>query len=541
MAALRMNRLSLAALALLSSYPALADEPDVDIPTAESHEDASHPAVTEEAPANIHILEWNAGTASGVVHDEASAETTAEASHDDVWQRIRNGFMIDDNASPNPLVSVHESWFAARPENVLRLAERSRPYLFHIVEELDRRDMPMEIALLPMIESAFIPTALSPAAASGIWQFIPSTGRLYGLKQDTWYDGRRDFTASTQAALDYLGKLYLDFGDWQLALAAYNCGEGCVARAIRKNIQEGLPTNYASLSLPHETRQYVPKLLAIRNLIRDPEQYGIAINALPNQPYFDQVELHTSMDVLSAARLADMSSDEFMALNAAFQRKVIRSDTPVRLLLPVDKTDAFQRNLETGEWDTWKPYRARKGENAANIAKRFGISLARLQEHNSLQLKRGKLAREQTILVPVKGRGTRAADEQASLANPGATRHVVRRGDTLSGIAELYGLSLAAVKAANPRIGNQIKVGQILHLPLDASVAGEAGTIQPANFKAGTQKTARQLKYTVKRGDTLHAIARRFDISLADIKALNPAIGKRSAIQTGQTLIVGKP
>jgi membrane-bound lytic murein transglycosylase D len=545
MAALRMNRLSLAALALLSSYPALAEEPDVDIPTAESQEGASHPAVTEEPVANIHILEWDAGTASGVVHDEASAETTtettAETSHDDVWERIRNGFMIDDDASPNPLVSVHESWFAARPENVLRLAERSRPYLFHIVEELDRRDMPMEIALLPMIESAFIPTALSPAAASGIWQFIPSTGRLYGLKQDTWYDGRRDFTASTQAALDYLGKLYLDFGDWQLALAAYNCGEGCVARAIRKNIQEGLPTNYASLSLPHETRQYVPKLLAIRNLIRDPEQYGIAINALPNQPYFDQVELHTSMDIRSAARLADMSSDEFMALNAAFQRKVIRSDTPVRLLLPVDKTDAFQRNLETGEWDTWKPYRARKGEKPADIARRFGTSLAHLKEHNSLQLKRGKLARAQTILVPVKGRGTGTTDGQASLANPGATRHVVRRGDTLSGIADRYGLSMAAVKAANPRIGKQIKVGQTIHLPLDALVAGESGTIQPANFKTGTRKTARQVKYTVKRGDTLHAIARRFDISLAAIKDLNPAVGKRGTIQAGQTIIVRKP
>ncbi len=143
-----------------------------------------------------------------------------------------------------------------------RLVERSRPYLYHIVEEVDRRAMPMEIALLPMIESAFIPTALSPSAASGIWQFIPSTGRIYGLKQDTWYDGRRDFTAATSAALDYLGKLYLDFGDWQLALAAYNCGEGCVARAIQKNVQQGLPTDYASLSLPNETRHYVPKLLA---------------------------------------------------------------------------------------------------------------------------------------------------------------------------------------------------------------------------------------------------------------------------------------
>ena len=402
-----------------------------------------------EAPAPM-ALEWHAD-----IPADGADEPAVAAAHDDVWQRIRAGFRIDDAAAPNPLVSEHAAWFAARPENVRRLAERARPYLYHIVEELERRAMPMEIALLPMIESAFNPAALSPSAASGIWQFIPATGRHYGLRQDSWYDGRRDFTAATRAALDYLGKLYLDFGDWQLALAAYNCGEGCIARAIQSNVEQGLPTDYASLSLPNETRHYVPRLLALRNLIHAPELHGIAIEHLPNQPYFSQVTVHASMDLHSAARLADMSSDEFAALNAAFPRKLIRSDTPVNLLVPVDRTDTFQRNLEAGHWDSWQPYAAQRGERAAAIARRFGISLARLEEHNQMHLKKGRLVRAQTILVPVRKRG-------GTTQHPLPAHHVVQRGDTLFGIARHYDISLAQLKIWNPAIGSRglIREGQ---------------------------------------------------------------------------------
>lgn len=411
-----------------------------------------HPAFAEAPHASIQTLEWGSDDVG------IESDTAAEASHDDVWQRIRDGFRIDGMAMQNPLVAVHESWFAARPDNVRRMAERSRPYLYHIVEELHRRAMPMEIALLPMVESAFNPAALSSAAASGIWQFIPSTGRHYGLRQDTWYDGRRDFTAATSAALDYLGKLYLDFGDWQLALAAYNCGEGCVTRAIQNNVQQGLPTDYASLSLPNETRHYVPKLLALRTLIHAPERYNVAIEPLPNQPYFSQVTVQANMDLHSAARLANMSSDEFAALNAAFPRKLIRSDTPVSLLVPVDKSDKFQRNLETGNWDTWQPYTAQKGERAAAIARRFNVSLARLEEHNQLDLKKGKLVRAQTILVPVKG----PAEAHNDLSARTLTRHEVRRGDTLFSIAQRFDISLADIKAWNPAIRNSgmIRAGQ---------------------------------------------------------------------------------
>ncbi|MFO7542589.1 MAG: LysM peptidoglycan-binding domain-containing protein [Thiobacillus sp.] len=517
-----MNRLSLAVLALLLSFPAVAAEPR----------------------PNLQQLEWHGDKASGVLESELAAQV----SQTDVWQRIRNGFKIDDEALQNPLVATHESWYAARPHSVRRLAERSRPYLFHIVQELDRRSMPMEIALLPMIESAFNPNALSPSAASGIWQFIPSTGRNYGLKQDTWYDGRRDFTAATNAALDYLGKLYLDFGDWQLALAAYNCGEGCVGRAIQKNVAEGLPTDYASLTLPNETRQYVPKLLAIKSIISNPGQYGVNIDALPNQPYFGQVTVSANMDVHSAARLANISSDEFIALNAAFPRKLIRSDTPVNLLIPVDKTAAFQRNLETANWDSWQPYEAAKGERIDAIAKRFDVGIARLKEHNQLKLKRGKLAGSQTILVPIKGRGVIAKksvpEPVVAAATSDAYQHQVARGDTLFSVARRYGLTMAQLSQANPQLDDGLKVGQTLSLPLHQLAPGhKPGVIQHVAFKSAISKPATQQpsRYTVKRGDTLHAIAQRLDVSLADLKAWNPAFKKSSRIRAGQKIVLKRP
>ena len=510
-------QLSLAVLALSFSCSTLAAEP----------------------AASTQMLEWSNESASDTSDSAASnRDNPAEISQDDVWQRIRSGFKIDDAASQNPLVSVHESWYAARPDYVRRMVSRSRQYLYHIVQEVDRRAMPMEVALLPMIESAFNSTALSTSAASGIWQFIPSTGRLYGLKQDHWYDGRRDFPAATNAALDYLSKLYLDFGDWQLALAAYNCGEGCVARAIQKNVQQGLPTDYASLTLPAETRNYVPKLLAIKNLIRNPAQYGIAIDTLPNQPYFTQVTVHANLDIRSAARLADMSSNDFIALNAAFPRQLIRSDAPVNLLVPVDKTDHFQRNLEAGNWDSWQPYTAQKGERPEDIARRFDVSVSRLTELNQFHLKRGKLMSAQTILVPVKGRGAAVAEEQLAPTGPGGTsQHVVQRGETLFGVARRYGLSVAQLTAANPGIDTQLKTGQLVQLP---SNAREVEPIQQAAVTPRPQKSAKPTRYTAKRGDTLHAIAEHFDVSLTDIKAWNPAFKKSSKVRAGQTVVVKK-
>ncbi|MCA1979138.1 MAG: LysM peptidoglycan-binding domain-containing protein [Thiobacillus sp.] len=495
-------------------------------------------AQAADTQAGFQFLQWR--SAPSVDAPQTGTENTVQ---DDVWQRIRAGFKIDDAAEQNPLVSAQTAWYAARPDYVRRIVERSRRYLYHIVQEVDRRAMPMEIALLPMIESAFNPVALSPSAASGIWQFIPSTGRLYGLKQDSWYDGRRDFTAATNAALDYLGKLYLDFGDWQLALAAYNCGEGCVARAIQKNVAQGLPTDYASLPLPAETRNYVPKLLAMKALIRSPEQFGLALDPLPNQPYFDQVTVRTaSMDVQSAARLAGMSRDEFLALNAAFPKKLIRSDTPVNLLVPAGRADDFQRKLQSGDWDSWQPYSVQRGERPEAVARRLGVDLDRLQAHNQFHLKRGKFAQAQTILVPVKGRSVDAPSSQADVA---VSSYIVQRGDTLFGIARNRGLTVAQIAAANPQLDGAIQPGQTLNLP-DSPAAvdnSSAVSVRPVAFKPRSEKPARASvrHYKVKRGDTLHAIAQRFDVSLADLKAWNPAMRKTSTLRPGQQLTLRRP
>ncbi len=432
-------------------------------------------------------LEWRSDAATPSTSD-AVPPIVNDA---DVWQRIRSGFVF--SGPPNPLTTAHEKWYAAHPDYVKRMVLRSRRYLFHIATEVERRGMPMEIALLPMIESAFNPKAYSTAAASGIWQFIPSTGRNYGLKQDHWYDGRRDIPAATNAALDYLAKLYRDFGDWQLALAAYNCGEGCVGRAIKKNIQLGLPTDYASLSLSTETRHYVPKLLAIKNLVLDPVRFGVALDVLPNQPYFAQVEMHTSMDVKSAARLAGMELDDFTALNPAFSRNLIRSDTPINILVPVDKTDHFQDSLKNGTWDTWTSYYAKKGERLEALASRFDTSIARLKEHNTFNLQRGKLVRAQTILIPVKGRAAVAnKPDHLELASVEATRHTVAAGETLFSIARRYNITVSALKLANPEVNSTVRAGQVLLLPMKVKESNplkvSSAAELPLNNIALTQK-----------------------------------------------------
>lgn len=488
-------------------------------------------------------LEWRSAPAT----QGEEGEVPAIQSEADVWQRIRSGFRIPE--TNNPLTQTHEKWYAARPDYVKRMVLRSRRYLFHIATEVERRGMPMEIALLPMIESAFNSKAYSTAAASGIWQFIPSTGKHYGLKQNHWYDGRRDFTLATNAALDYLAKLYRDFGDWQLALAAYNCGEGCVGRAIKKNIQLGLPTDYASLSLSAETRHYVPKLLAIKNLVLDPMRFGVALDVLPNQPYFAQVELNTTMDVRSAARLAGMELDDFITLNPAFSRNLIRSDTPTNILIPVDKTDHFQNSLKNGDWDTWTSYYAKKGERLESLAARFDTSVARLREHNRFILNRaGKLARAQTILIPVKGRGVVAnlAPGPKLAPTPESNLHTVIAGETLYSIARRYNLGVSDLKLANPAIADVVQTGQVLLLPLKMGETAEVKAtteIEPALKKVAFTEKIRSKDvpryYTVRRGDTLSSVSRHFNVELSELSALNPKLKRSRQIQAGTRLVVG--
>ncbi len=389
-----------------------------------------------------------------------SDEQYAEDDSGDLWERIRSGFSLAE--SDPALTRKHEEWFSKHPAYLERGIERSRLYLYFIVEEVEKRGMPMEIALLPMIESAYNPMALSPMKASGIWQFIPSTGKVYGLKQNAWYDGRRDVLVATRAALDYLQNLHAMFGDWELALAAYNCGEGCVARAQAR--RKGRSIDYVSLGLPTETRQYVPKLIAVRNMLLDPKRFDLKLQDLADEPYFMRVTLSQPMEAKQAARLADMDIEEFLSLNPGFQRRVIHTDTRNVLLLPTERVETFQFNLHRQGVDksSLSPYQAHRGESASKIAGQFGVSLEWLKEHNPLQLSKGKVVQAQTVLVPY--RNTVNKPVLAKGQRPAMRTHTIRRGDTLDRVAKLYNVRIADLRRWN-EVAEPLLPGAKLEIP----------------------------------------------------------------------------
>jgi membrane-bound lytic murein transglycosylase D len=389
----------------------------------------------------------------------------------DVWQRIRNGYAMREQDSK--LIARFEQWYAGRPDYVERMTERARLYLYFIVEEVEKRGMPMEIAILPMIESAFQPGAYSTARASGIWQFIPSTGKSFGMQQNWWYDGRRDVISATRGALDYLQKLHDQFGEWDLALAAYNCGENCIMRAQARNRKLGRPTNYANLKLPKETRQYVPKLMAVKNIVSFPQSFGLTLADVPNKPYFAKVVTSRHIDLQLAAEMAGISVEEFTALNPAHNRPVILTKEDDVILLPIDNVASFRANLERAEQPlvSWQAYPARKGENLDELASRFGITAEKLKSVNGLS-KNIKVSNGQALLVPLNGEqakiefaafNTHLAAADQSLLN--AVRHTVRKGDTLSSIARRYHVRLASLQSWNRgvriiRPGQHIMVAQ---------------------------------------------------------------------------------
>lgn len=402
----------------------------------------------------------------------------------DMWDRIRRGFAI-----PNLYDERTEQWtqyYAERAKSVYRMSERASRYLYYIVDEIERRGLPTELALLPFIESAYNPTAYSHAKASGLWQFIPSTGLHYNLKQDHWRDQRRDPIASTHAALDYLNYLYDFQGDWYLALASYNWGEGSVRRAIERNVDQGLDTDYLSLRMPDETRNYIPKLQAIKNLIADPARYGLTLPVIENEPYFTTVSDMPTLSVTDAARLAEMSIEDFQALNASFNHPVILAEHKHTLLLPMDKALVFHANLKTQQdtLDQWKTYQAQRGESYSSIAKKFDITIEQLRALNGIS-KRQTRAVAQTLVVPVRGSsntGLRLAAHQppAAAARPPAAAagsdiavrrsptvrtHTVRRGETLFSLARRYNTSVDALRKLNNLKGSNLQQGKRLRVP----------------------------------------------------------------------------
>jgi len=332
----------------------------------------------------------------------ANAIKVDEYKETDVWGRIRSGYAIPD--VNNNLVSRHTQAYSARPDSLKRISGRASPYLFHIVQELEKRGMPTELALLPVIESAFNPQALSTANAAGLWQFVPGTGKDYDLKQNMFKDERRGVLASTDAALSYLQRLYTMFGDWQLALAAYNWGEGNVQRIIKKNQALDKGTDFESLAelMPAETRNYVPKLQAVKNIVANPQQYNVILPAIDNQPYFTAIDKTSDIDVAVAAQLAEMPLDEFKALNPQFKKPVITGGEKTKILLPKENAEKFHLNLaqwgrELSTWTTHKITGARV--SIAALASKFGTTPEVIRQANNIPAK-STVKAGSTILVP---------------------------------------------------------------------------------------------------------------------------------------------
>jgi membrane-bound lytic murein transglycosylase D len=393
-------------------------------------------------------------------------EVDGTAAPQDVWQRVRRGFAMPD--LDDALVRRKTREYAANPEYLQRIFTRSRPYLYHIVVEVERRGLPTELVLLPMVESAFNPMAYSRAHASGLWQFIPGTGKRFELEQTWWYDGRRDIVDSTDAALDYLTKLYKMHGDWHLALASYNWGENAVTRAVAKNRKARKPTDYSSLKMPKETRQYVPKLQALKNIIADPAKYGIALDPVPNEPYFTVLTQPLAVDVALAARLAEMPVEDFIALNPGFSRPFIRSTEGSRIVLPSEKVAIFHANLaqrDPASLVSWEIYHPQKGETLAKIADKFELSIAELRRVNGIDMRSSRVP--QTLVVPTEADAAVVSAKLPIMYAPpiGEVRNVhrVKSGDTLSGIAKRYHVRVSDLKRWNPG-GGLLRINQKIYI-----------------------------------------------------------------------------
>ena len=431
----------------------------------------------------------------------------------DLRQRIISGYTIPDIDSS--FTSTHEAWYASRPDYVKRMIGRSQRYLYHIVIEVEKRGMPSEIALLPMVESAFNPTANSRTKASGIWQFMPATGKTFGLKQDWWVDNRRDVTAATNAALNYLQKLYGMFGSWDLALAAYNAGEGTVQHAIDRNRKKGLPTDYASLPLPDETKNYVPKLQAIKNIMKQPENYGLNIDVIPNRPYFTKIIAPEQIDAKLAASLAEITYEEFISLNPEYNRPVItETGSAHEILLPVSAANTFKINLANYDKPlvSWQTYHAKRGERMEKIAQKFGINVSQLRDVNDIPNGR-KLNGAQSILVPNSAKNSDLSPVDTDSSQPSTISdtpannnenqmHTVKYKETLASIGREYHVSVKRLMAYNHLKKPSVKPGQVITIP--STVKESPAKKEKQNIKNTVTNKDKKKKIEVASKTSVH-------------------------------------
>lgn len=460
-------------------------------------------------------------------HPAAGYPVAADQEDTDFWQQLRDGFSLD--GVQERAVAHQITTYSRNPRQVEQIFERGSPYMAYILREVEKRGLPNEIVLLPFVESAYDPFAYSHGRAAGLWQFIPGTGKLYGLEQDWWYDGRRDVIASTDAALDYLEKLHDQFGDdWLLALAAYNSGSGTVRAAMRRNEKAGKPTDFWHLKLPQETSVYVPRLLAISAMVQDPAHYELELLPVAAEPTFDVVDTRGQLDIGIAAELAGMATEDLYQLNPGFNRWATRPDGPHRLAIPSDRTETFLQGLEELPDERrlkWVRHSIRRGETLSQIAKRYDTTLAVLRDSNHLNS--SSIRAGQHLLVPVAARDpddyrASLAARQASARRAGGTvSYTVATGDSLWKIARSHGVEVNQIIRWN-RLdrGASIRPGQklVLHAGKDRS---------------GRQ--VRTIRYTVRSGDSLYGISRRYNVAVSDLRRWND-LPEGKHLQPGQHL-----
>jgi len=427
--------------------------------------------------------------------------------HKTVWDRLFALYSLPE--INNPRIDEQLNWYLQNPDYLARIQQRAEPYLHLILDEIEAKNIPGELALLPVVESAFRPEAYSKSDASGLWQFIPATGRLFGLKQNSWYDGRRDVYASTQAATTFLKQLSETFnGDWMLALASYNYGKGNIWKAIERNEDMGLPTDYWSLSLPEETTNYVPRLLAVAKLFANADRYNIPLQHIPNEPYFEVVNIGSQLDLSKAAQLANMPLEDFLKLNPGFNRWCTAPDGPHRLLVPVDQAKIFKRNLAQLPLEDWL------SDNPYNVNRLVQPSYTKAQ------------------FITQKSSSTKTTEKRYAPEQVAASSYTVKAGESLTSIAKRNQTTIAALRKTNHLPGNTIRTGMSIKVPVSEKSAKISTLAQ-----ASKNKPVNNRIYIVKRGDTFFKIARNFSVSTQDIADWNKITAK-SALVPGQKLSI---
>jgi membrane-bound lytic murein transglycosylase D len=504
-------------------------------PATTSQANASQDVAVSDRNATFRTAEQPTllAAAEPMVGILVSAYTAPETS--DLWEQLRREFQLPEQ--DNKRIRIQRNWYVKHPAYMQRVTERAKRYGWHIQQQLKQRNMPAEIALLPIVESAYDPFAYSHGRAAGLWQFVPATGKHFGLKQDWWYDGRRDILDSTTAALDFLQHLNKRFkGDWLLALAAYNSGEGTVAKAQRKNRRKGKPVGFWDLELPRETQDYVPKLIALKQLVGAPSAYGIQLEAVPNRPFFEVVDTGAQIDLAVAADLAGIELDALYRLNPGFNQWATAPAGPHRLLIPVDQAGTFRQamlQLAPEKRIQWIRHKVKKGQTLSHISRHYHTTVEALKTANSL--KNSSIRVGKYLMVPVSTQGQdnyrlsarqRLKRKQNSTRKGYKTQHRVSNGDTFWGLSKQYKVSVRKLASWNGMApGDPLRVGQKLVVWVNQP---SSGSLHP-----GSQ--ARPIHYTVKKGDSLARISSRFKVTVTDLRKWN-ALRKDRYLQPGQRL-----